>query len=382
MKVVIMCGGQGIRLKPLSTNDTPKPFLKYFTYENEQVSLIERIYKQLRKVYSKNDIYISSNAVGYFNIKRLNITENIIVEPESRDTFPCLCNALVYFLKQGIHDYILFVPSDSYADDILYEETKILQEYLQQHHQNIGLIGQKCSSFSDKYGYLISENTKYPFFNIKYMIEKPNKEKQKELNVQNSFLNCGILISHIDYLQKYLKISDYNEFAKNFYDLPKTSIDYEILEKEQNMVGLITTSSFEDLGTWDSFLKYSIEKNIFNELKLPMKIENDQNLLVVLSKEGLLISNKETLTFSKNDLLQFNNSNIISYSYGYLEKIDKNIYKGYFIKNKIIHDLPFKAFILSGKIKINDKVFATQSFIEIDNTAIILEDTECLVIIE
>ena len=384
MKIVIMCGGIGSRLKPLSTLEKPKPFLQYFSYDNRTVSLIERIYLQLLHVYSKDDIFIATNPIGYFNVKKLRLTNNIIVEPESRDTFPCLCNVVQYFVQKDIHDYIAFVPSDSYVEDSFYDDIKQLQEILAKNQKNIGLVGKKCSVFSNKYGYLIADKITNPYFTVSRVIEKPNEVAQKSLHKETTFFNCGVLVSHVDYLKtyinKYLKVEDYEDFKRKYCMLPKISFDYEILEKESNIVGYITNSSFEDLGTWESFLRYT-GKRVFNELNISIKTVDLPNLFIAVSSDGVLIDRVDKLKLNKENFQDFNSDCITVYSWGYTKKITERVYLGYFIKNNEVQNIKGKLFVLDGQIEINETLKKENDFLAVSlDPFMILEDAQCLIV--
>ena len=184
MKVVLLCGGKGERLWPISTIDKPKQFLEI---NNE--SLINKTYNQVHKYF--NDIYLSTNEKYKNNRNFYNY--NMIYEKEFRGTFAAILNIALYFkyvCKEKDDTIISVVPVDHDVNDEYYRKLIDLENKIIESNKNFGLLGVKPYYPSTKYGYIIN-GKKISF------IEKPNYNQAQQLVKKGYLWNSGVLIFKI-----------------------------------------------------------------------------------------------------------------------------------------------------------------------------------------
>ncbi len=303
MKVVLLSGGSGTRLWPISNESCPKQFIPFFE-DNE--SMLYSTYKNVKKHFS--DIYIATQR-DYFDLIKTQISKNInfIEEPNKIGTFGAILNIAVYFKcckMLNDDELIAVIPTDHDVDSKFY---KILNETTSKIDEvaNMCLIGIKPTSSSTKFGYILHKNNK-----VEKFIEKPTMEVAKQLIDNNSLWNSGILVFKLKYIielsKKYLKYNTYDEFINMYNNLPKNSFDREVLEKEKNIAIIETNDSWNDLGTWDSLsAKISTpdqyNTNIINFENKEIRNNGIRDAIIVNSVEGLALINKNNECFYWKD---------------------------------------------------------------------------------
>lgn len=295
MKVVLLSGGRGSRLWPLSTNDTPKQFIKI---GNEGKTMLKETFDLVNN--RENDLYIATCEQYVESIKNeLNDFKNIIVEPQAIGTFPAILNIVVYFYHQKNYnpeEIISIIPIDHKVNDKFYEILKVAKEEIIISNSNICLIGIKPTFISTQYGYIQSSNGI-----ISEFIEKPNKEIAEELIKQNALWNSGVLILKLGNLVKlakeYIDIESYEKFIENYINLPHNSFDKEFLEKEKNISIVKSPYEWEDLGTWEILSEKMTKPDKFNTSIINFenkKILNEgvEDIILINSIDGIKIVNK------------------------------------------------------------------------------------------
>ena len=170
MQIMLLCGGEGKRLWPLSNENLPKQFIKCIKYENEKISMLQRTYKLVSKYSTQISIITSAKYIENVNEQIENA--DIIVEPEARNTFPAVMLGIassIYTKKLKDEELVAYLPVDAYTDENFYEVLNQAAEQMNKQKTNIGLIGIKSKEPSCDYGYIINEKEK-----VKQFIEKPN----------------------------------------------------------------------------------------------------------------------------------------------------------------------------------------------------------------
>lgn len=271
---VILAGGSGSRLWPLSRELYPKQLLNLYSKE----SLLQSTFERLNKFIPANNIISITNTKHLSNVKMQlgQLSENSIVlsEPISKNTAPAIAMGVKYVIENSDNDEtVLVVPSDLFIDNNeLFEQTiKKAQEYADKGH--IVTFGVKPTYPETGFGYIKSENNRV----IKFT-EKPDKTTAKTyFESGNYFWNSGIFMfktsTIIHELEKYcpeisaiiknLKCSDVIPFTE-FDRMPNISIDYALLEKSNNIVMIELDSGWKDLGSWQSIYEVSPKDNCGN----------------------------------------------------------------------------------------------------------------------
>ena len=156
MNTILLSGGSGKRLWPLSNDVRSKQFIKLFKNGNEYESMMQRDYRQITTVDEDAKITIATSKSQASAIKnQLGEKASICVEPCRRDTFPAIALAAAYLhdeLRVGTDEAVVVCPVDPYVDNTYYEAVKTLQELAEQGNANLTLMGIEPTYPSEKYG--------------------------------------------------------------------------------------------------------------------------------------------------------------------------------------------------------------------------------------
>ncbi|RDU37558.1 mannose-1-phosphate guanylyltransferase [Neobacillus piezotolerans] len=318
MKLVLLSGGSGKRLWPLSNDSRSKQFLKVLKDKDDSLeSMVQRVHRQITNFYSDSDIFIatSKNQVEMLN-NQLGNKITVLEEPERRDTFPAIALAATYLYSEvgiGLDEVICVLPVDPYVDDKFFEQLPLLENALNCSQAELALIGVKPSYPSEKYGYIVPKKlSEFDFFSeVSHFIEKPNEEFAKELIAKKAYWNCGVFAFKLDKIitkleEKGLPVI-YPQLLSVYSTLIKTSFDYEVVEQTNNIIFIPYEGEWKDLGTWNTLteeMKFNVLGNgtmcdesnnthLINELDIPVKIIGINDAIVAVSSDGILISDKE-----------------------------------------------------------------------------------------
>lgn len=325
MKIILLSGGSGKRLWPLSNNSRSKQFLKVLENDNsERESMIQRVWGQLKAVGLAKSAVIATNK-SQVNIIQSQLGEcvEMIVEPARRDTYPAIVLAAAYLssVKQAsLNEVVVVVPVDSYVNKQFFDFVKNLEEVLRETEANLALVAVSPSYPSERHGYIIPEPKQdgHDFIKVSYFKEKPMKQQAQELIAKQSLWNCGIFAFKLGYVlsgleQKGLPI-DYLELKNKYTVLPEISFDYEVVEKARDVIALRYEGEWKDLGTWNSLteeIQTPIIGNgvlsegcwgthLINELDSPIIVVGLSNIIVAASPDGILVSDKKASPIIKD----------------------------------------------------------------------------------
>lgn len=313
MQIIILSGGSGKRLWPLSDDINSKQFLKLLPSPNgTRESMIQRIVRQIKEVGLNAEITISTSSSQYDIIReQLGEDINIVCEPERRDTFPAIALASIFLKKtKGITDDepIIVIPCDSYVDNSYFETIQEITNYVESDSVDIVLMGITPTEPSSKFGYIIP--TPQNINLVKSFVEKPTKNDAENMIKENAMWNGGVFGFKLGYLfniaSQYCKFNSFEEAKALYSKFPKISFDYEVLESAES-IGVIQYSGiWQDLGTWDSLsnmIQFDntsgkvIHNNchnstVINESDIPIICNGIENLIIVVSPKGILISER------------------------------------------------------------------------------------------
>lgn len=311
MKLIMLSGGSGTRLWPLSNDIRSKQFLKLLKAPNGQVeSMVQRVYRQVRESGIDSDIVIATSQKQVDSVKsHLGDSVDIVVEPERRDTFPAIALATAYLYFEGnseLDETVSIMPVDPYTSLDYFKQLSALNQKMQDNDEfNLGLLGIHPTYPSSKYGYILNENGVVTGFT-----EKPEEEVAAQLIENGAVWNAGVFVFKIGYmlnkLSEFIEYSSYEDVLNQYYKLPKNSFDYEVSEKENHITMLSYDGDWKDLGTWKT-LTEEMETNtlgsvvlsdsvkdthVINELDIPVIAIGTSDLLIAASPDGILVSDK------------------------------------------------------------------------------------------
>ncbi len=310
MYTILLSGGSGKRLWPLSNDKRSKQFVRLLTDENgKTVSMVQRMWSQLERagLASGAVICTGKGQLEIINSQLGNV--HVALEPYRRDTFPAVALSCLYakeFLGASDEDVVCILPVDPYTDRSYFDTAARLEDYLNQSGADIALMGAIPKEPSSKYGYILPGSRHNGYMSVRSFQEKPGKEDAAALLEEGALWNCGVFcfrISRImDALSKYGHFDSYQSLYENYERLPKISFDYEVLEQAKNLIVVPFAGVWKDLGTWnaiaemmtistmgDVFLKGCEGTVVVNELNIPVVAMGLKDLVVVAAMDGILV---------------------------------------------------------------------------------------------
>lgn len=317
MRVVLLSGGSGKRLWPISNDARSKQFLKVLeNKDGERESMVQRVWGQLKNVgLSDSSVITTSKAQVDIIQNQLGYNVSLIVEPERRDTFPAIALASTYLYSvEGVslNEVVAVLPVDPCVEDDFFNRVIELERVLHNSHADLALLGVTPTGPSEQYGYIvpeISDSTEL-FKRVDCFREKPNNDQAKKLINQGALWNCGVFVFKLDkiisiLLEKKFPIQ-YDELLKQYSKLPKISFDYEVVERSSNIVTLTYDGYWKDLGAWNILTEEmatnligkgiisedSQNVHIVNELDFPIAVLGLSNVVVAASPDGILVTDK------------------------------------------------------------------------------------------
>lgn len=314
MNIILLSGGSGKRLWPLSNDVRSKQFIKLFKNGDVYESMVQRVCRQIHTVDPQAKITIATSKSQASAIKnQLGEKVSICVEPCRRDTFPAIALASAYLhYEEGVSpdEAVVVCPVDPYVEDSYFESVGVLQSLAQQGAANLTLMGIEPTVPSDKYGYIIPENDSR-VSPVKEFKEKPDVETAKGYLARKALWNAGIFAFRLGYLldkaHGMIDFEDYRDLFGKYDSLTKISFDYAVVEKEPSIQVLRYGGSWKDVGTWNMMTEVMADKtkgkailddtcvntNVVNELNIPILCMGCRDMIVAASGDGILISDKE-----------------------------------------------------------------------------------------
>ncbi len=321
MNIVLLSGGSGKRLWPLSNDIRSKQFLKIFKKEDGTYeSMIQRVYRQIKKTDMNAEVTIATSREQASAIhNQLGTDVGISVEPCRRDTFPAIVLAGAYLKDiQGVSldEPVVVCPVDPYVEDDYFEALKALSAQAETGEANLVLMGIEPSYPSEKYGYIIPMDGAEISY-VKTFKEKPTKDVATRYIAQGALWNGGVFAFKLGYLieksQDLIRYTDYQDLFSKYEMQPEVSFDYAVVEKENRIQVQRFAGQWKDLGTWNT-LTEAMEENIIgkgvlddacsdvhilNEMDIPVLAMGLHNVVISASPEGILVSDKGQSSYIK-----------------------------------------------------------------------------------
>ncbi len=320
MNIILLSGGSGKRLWPLSNDIQSKQFLRLFKDESGNYeSMLQRVYRQITSVgEAKITIATSKSQVSAIK-NQLGSKVSVCIEPCRRDTFPAIALASAYLHDEmgvGEDESIIVCPVDPYVETSYYECVKSLEKLVQQTDTALTLMGIEPTYPSDKYGYIIPKDMK-TISKVSCFKEKPDKETAAEYLKQGALWNAGVFAFRLGYLLGKIKditgMTSYDELFTNYETLNKISFDYAVVEKEPSIQVVRYSGEWKDVGTWNMMTEVMADTakgdvtlddtcentQVVNELGIPMLCMGCRNMVIAASGDGILVSDKERSGYMK-----------------------------------------------------------------------------------
>lgn len=321
MNIVLLSGGSGQRLWPLSNDIRSKQFIKLFHTEDGGLeSMVQRVYRQIKTADVNASVTIATSKSQVSAIhNQLGDEVGISIEPCRRDTFPAIALAAAYLhdiKKIPAEEAVVVCPVDPYVEPDYFEALGKLGDYARESEANLVLMGIEPTYPSEKYGYIIPADGG-EISRVNKFKEKPDRATAAEYISQGALWNGGVFAFRLGYVldraHELIDFKDYNDLFKRYDTLEKISFDYAVVEHEPLIEVMRFSGMWRDLGTWNTLTEAmdsrSVGEALFNdecsnvhvvnELNVPILCMGLKDVVISASPEGILVSDKEQSSYIK-----------------------------------------------------------------------------------
>jgi len=315
MHIILLSGGSGKRLWPLSNEIRSKQFIPIFKCEDESYeSMIQRVYRQVKAVDSEATVTIATSKNQASAIRnQLGENVGISVEPCRRDTFPAIALAAAYLHDvQGVdkEEPVVVCPVDPFVEDDYFAALRRLSEQAEKGKANITLMGIEPTYPSEKYGYILPR-AKGKVSAVSSFKEKPSAKVAAGYIAQGALWNGGVFAFKLGYVlrraHELISFTDYKDLYDKYASLTKISFDYAVVEHERSIEVMRFGGSWRDIGTWNTLTEAMSEPtmgkvilgedcegvNVINEMNVPVLCLGLKDVIVAAAPDGILVSGKE-----------------------------------------------------------------------------------------
>lgn len=320
MNIILLSGGSGKRLWPLSNDIRSKQFIKIFKTADGYESMVQRVYRQIKEVDADASVTIATSKTQVSSIhNQLGNSVGVCVEPCRRDTFPAIALATAYLhdVKDvGLDEAVVVCPVDPYVNNDYFAALKTLSELAGQGNANLSLMGIEPTYPSEKYGYIIPQSAD-AISPVKTFKEKPDAATAEKYIAQGALWNGGVFAYKLRYVldkaHELIDFTDYKDLFDKYGTMKKISFDYAVVENESQIQVMRFAGQWKDMGTWNTLTEAMEEPSIgkamlndtcqnvhvLNELDVPVLCMGLKDVVVSASPEGILVSDKEQSSYIK-----------------------------------------------------------------------------------
>lgn len=316
MKIILLSGGSGKGLWPLSNEVRSKQFLKYFKNPSgKSESMLQRVYRQIKQAAPDVSVTVAASRQQVSAIySQLGNEVGISSEPCRKDTFPAVVLASLYLkdiCSAGTSEIIVVCPVDTFADDDYFNSVIKLGKLAQTSTSNLMLIGIPPKSPDESFGYIQPQNDD-DFSKVSSFVEKPSLKNALAYIENGALWNSGTFAFKLGYIlniaDKLLHFSDYHDLFLNYDSLNGISFDRAVAEHETNASVLKYTGLWHDIGNWMALTEVMSDeasecdnlkescKNVYivNELSLPVLALGLHDVIISVSPEGILVCDRDS----------------------------------------------------------------------------------------
>ena len=321
MHIVLLSGGSGKRLWPLSNDIRSKQFIPFFRQsDGARHSMAQRVCGQVRHAIPGAQITIATSKTQVSVLRnQLGEAVDICVEPCRRDTFPAIALVSAYLHDvKGVDENkaVAVCPVDPYVEDSYFSAVHQLIQLVGTGAGDLMLMGIEPTYPSEKYGYILPQS-KETVSHVLSFREKPDADAAQRYIDEGALWNSGVFAYCLGYVltraRQLLGCSDYEGLLAAYESLEKISFDYAVVEHETNIGVLRYGGAWKDLGTWNTLTEIMEETalgdavlddgcrntHVVNEMDVPVLVMGAQNLVVAASPEGILVADKAASSYMK-----------------------------------------------------------------------------------
>ena len=334
---LIMAGGKGTRFWPLSTEEKPKQFLNLIGED----TMIQMTVNRIKPIIPIERIFVCTGEM-YVDLVKEQLPElperNIIVEPEGRNTAPCIALSAFVIKKYYENANMIVLPSDHLIkdEDEFRNIIESADKFVNENNEAIITLGMEPSRPETGYGYIRygkeeTDVNKHKVIKVDAFVEKPNKEKAKKYIEEGNYLwNGGMFLWSIDNIlnqidtysnETYRALKDIENISDeelqifindNYYKTEATSIDYAVLEKSNDIYVIPSNFGWDDVGSWEALDRYREKDKFGNVLVGCAKAVDSQGNLIISSNHHIVVEGLDDIYVIENDgkILVGNKSNV------------------------------------------------------------------------
>lgn len=322
---LIMAGGKGTRFWPLSTEEKPKQFLNLIGKE----TMIQMTVERIKPIIPIDRIFVCTGQMYVDLVKEQlpNLPDrNIIIEPEGRNTAPCIALSAFIIKKYYKNSNMVVLPSDHLIKDEE-EFRNIIQsgdEFVSTNEEAIITLGMQPTRAETGYGYIRYGNeerkrNEHSVIKVDAFVEKPNKEKAKRYLKEGNYLwNGGMFIWSVDNILKQINMYSNETYKalqnienakedqlqkiinKNYKNTDAISIDYAVLEKSNDIYVIPSNFGWDDVGSWEALDRYREKDEAGNVLVGSAKVVHSESNLVVSSSHDIVVEGLKDIYVIEN----------------------------------------------------------------------------------
>lgn len=320
MHIVLLSGGSGKRLWPLSNEIRSKQFIPIFPQrDGTYLSMVQRVYRQILRADAEARVTVAT-AKGQVATLRGQLGEAVTlsVEPCRRDTFPAIALVSAYLHDvQGVagDEAVAFCPVDPYVEDDYFAAVRELTDLAAQ-EDGLFLMGIEPTYPSAKYGYIFPLD-KARLSRVGSFEEKPTEEAAAAYIQRGALWNSGVFACRLGYVLEKARTllggAGYEALLAQYEAIDPISFDYAVVEKEPNLSVLRYAGTWKDLGTWNTLTEIMEAPSIgdvtmddgcggtqvVNEMDVPVLCLGVRDAVVAASPEGILVADKRCSSYIK-----------------------------------------------------------------------------------
>ena len=326
MQIILLSGGSGKRLWPLSNGVRSKQFLRLLPGpDGTPESMTQRVVRQIAESGmlenatqpSGSGIVVATSASQRDALmNQLGDRVEIVTEPERRDTFPAiaLSTTWLHSVKGCSRDEtVVVMPCDPYTEAGYFRTVKRMAEAVENGAADLVLMGIRPTCPSTKFGYIVpAPGAQTDILPVARFTEKPDAARAARLLEEGALWNGGVFAFRLGYLLDALKsylpdAAGFEQVHARYGELPKISFDYEIVEKARSVAAVPFSGEWKDLGTWNALTEELVSEStgnvilgrhtenthVVNELDLLVLCEGVKDLIVAANSDGILVCGKE-----------------------------------------------------------------------------------------
>ena len=324
MQIIILSGGSGKRLWPLSNSARCKQFLQLLQTPDgkQKESMVQRVVRQIGESGLTTSVTVVSGAIQRDSIEiQLGDKVDMVLEPERRNTFPAIALAASHLaMVKGCScdEVVVVVPSDTYADADYFDTVAHMVSLAERDVADLVLMGIPPTGPSTDFGYVVPASAiGEDCFMVQRFTEKPDVYEAEALLEQGAYWNAGVFAFRLGYLMdiiaRYVQVGSFEELYNRYSELPRISFDYEVAEVCNSIAVVPYVGRWKDLGEWNALVEElpsatmgnvvlgtdTQDTAVINELSLPVVCDGVKNVVVAAGHDGILVCSRESSEYIK-----------------------------------------------------------------------------------